>query len=95
MKDDEIIRTCQNCIHYHAIMEDIEQYESDGYGYHFHNYCDIWKRDIPSDILFEKNGCRKGYDDVECGLSFCWAFSPKTKLKTAFPNMGDNEKQKM
>lgn len=85
---NEMRKTCANCYYYHGTVGDL----SPDKDWHFHDYCDLWKREIPSYTIFDRRGCRAGYDDIECGLAYCWAYEEADKeYPLEFKNMDDND----
>lgn len=71
--------TCRNCTFYHDTLEGDD-------GFHLHDYCSIWKAQIPNSIIFDRLGLDHGYDDIECGLARCWAFEMENgNIQTKFP----------
>lgn len=82
-----MVETCINCKFYCSTLSD------DKSDYHIHDYCRIWKTQIPDGIIFDRENCVSGYTDIECGIAKCWAFFPKDGAKQeSFPNINDNEK---
>lgn len=73
--------TCKNCRYHHDTLV------GDG-EFHIHDYCSVWKTQIPNHIIFDRLELEKGYDDIECGLAKCWAFKMKDgDILTKFPKM--------
>lgn len=92
-------KTCWNCIHYHAMLEEPNVF------FHIHDYCDAWNKsesclmhsklnefldDEASELgedLFNLGGI---YDDFEIGLAGCYRFKVNddadfdTKMKENF-----------
>ena len=80
--------TCVNCQSYHGRIEDPET------GFHIHDYCSLFKAQIPSTVIFDRMGYVEGFDDIECGIAVCWGFSPKDgNLVEKFPKMTNNKKE--
>lgn len=71
-----MIETCYNCLNYKATLVSPEND-----GYHIHNWCSVWKAQIPSNIVFNRMGLDSGYDDIECGYTKCHAFLSKPRNK--------------
>lgn len=83
-----VIKTCMNCEHYCATMSDSRT------NFHIHDYCIVWRAQIPDNVLFDREGYVAGYSDIECGLASCWAFEPKQNLLiNKFPEMKNNVKE--
>ena len=83
----KMIKTCINCRYYHGTLIDPNS------DFHFHDYCSLFRTVIPSEVIFDREDCVAGYNDIECGLAVCWAFEPKKgKLQKDFPTMADNKK---
>lgn len=86
VKSTEVRRTCYNCTHHHGNL-------SDDTCYHIHDYCDVWRTEIPSTVVFDKLGFQTGFDDLECGIAHCWAFDPKKDgIVSSFASMSMNGK---
>ena len=82
-----MIETCINCKFYCSALSD------DKSDYHIHDYCIIWRTQIPDGVIFNRENCASGHTDIECGLTKCWAFLPKDEAKQeTFPSINDNEK---
>ena len=85
----EVKKTCRNCAHYSDTL-----YSDDGSFNHIHDYCWVWQRCIPSDVMFDRLDCKSGFDDIECGIAECWAFEPRTDINAVqcFPDINKNPK---
>lgn len=85
-----IVKTCINCKHYDRILKDPD---SDDH-IHIHDYCSLFKADIPNKVIFDKLQCIDGYNDIECGIAGCWAFSAtKGQKRAVFPDIEDNPRE--
>ena len=82
----EYRKTCLNCNHYHSILEDTGKESF----FHIHDYCDVWKTEIPDCAIFDRNEFECGYTDIESGVTECHAFEPRKdeKFVFEFPELG-------
>ena len=58
----------------HALGE--HTLENDSF-YHIHDYCDIWRKEIPSSYSIDKldeEEVAPCFDDIETGVAYCWCF---------------------
>lgn len=83
-----VIKTCMNCEHHCSTMSDSRT------DFHIHDYCTVWRTQIPDCVIFDREGYIAGYSDIEYGLAGCWAFEPRQNtLINKFPEMKNNIKE--
>lgn len=80
-----IKETCANCCYYIATLGDNES------SFHIHDYCTVWKTEIPRFTILDRNMTEEDedklmFDDIECGIAKCWCFEPveDENIKTYF-----------
>ena len=72
--------TCMNCIYFSGCLAD------ESSGYHIHNYCFAWRKELTNLFKSEVNTVTNNlcdltnkicmYDDVETGDACCYRFAP-------------------
>ena len=82
---EEIIMTCANCKYYHSRLTDSRE------DFHIHDYCDLWRTEIPTYTIFDRADLSCGYDDIDTGVAMCWGFEPGENIRTRFFSNEDKE----
>lgn len=79
------MKTCTNCANYIPVLEDANSQ------FHIHNYCTVWRKDIPSRFIQEQKcdelcgdkeecictNCINRLDDIEASIAVCWCYQDK------------------
>lgn len=63
-----MFKTCSKCKHYCSNLNDSDSL------FHLHNYCKVWRSQIPDGKGKEMNGVI--YDDIETENAGCWLWEP-------------------